>query len=104
MRAIRHYVFVLVGLLGIGGLISWPAAFWVAVGLAASLGVQALAKVTAVVDRDAGSSWAMRLMLAFPILSILVALAASIMILERFGWVAGVAPLILYFGYFALRP
>ncbi|HEX9942193.1 MAG TPA: hypothetical protein VGG03_09270 [Thermoanaerobaculia bacterium] len=103
MGAIRHYLFVVVGLLGIGGLVSWAAAFWTAVGLAMSLGVRALATVTATVDRHAGSPWALRLMIFFPVLSMAVALAAAIMIGRRFGWVTGVASLALYFGYFAMR-
>lgn len=104
MKAIRHHLFVVAGLLGIGALVSWTAAFWTAVGLAVSLGVRALAAVTASVDHHAGNPWALRLMLFFPVLSIALALAAAITIGRRFGWVAGVASLVLYFGYFAARP
>jgi len=104
MSAIRHYLFVTVGLLAIGGLVSWAAAFWVAVSLAASLGVRNLATVTAHLDHHAGSRWALGLMIFFPVLSMALAVAATIAIHGHFGWGAGVAPLVLYFGYFALRP
>ena len=104
MSTIRHYLFVVIGLLGIGFLVSWTAAFWVAVGLAASLGVRALAAVTAAVDHDNGSPWALRLMLFFPILSMALAVGVAVAIRGHFGWVAGIASLVLYFGYFAVRP
>ena len=104
MTGIRHYLFLAVGLLGVGALVSWAAALWVAVGFSVSLGVRSLAAVTAIVDRDAGKPWALRLMLFFPILSIAVVVVAAILIREHFGWGAGVASPVLYIGYFATRP
>jgi hypothetical protein len=104
MSAVRHYLFVVVGLLGVGSLISWTAALWIAFGLAVSLGTRDLAAVTGVIDKDAGSPWALRLMLFFPFLSMVLALAAAITVRGHFGWVAGAASLVLYIGYFAARP
>ena len=99
MIAIRHHVFVFVGLLLIGVLSGFWAAVWVGVGLALSIGANNLANS----DKNGESTRSTRLILFVTVLSLLLALASAVVIFLRQGWIPALGFVLLFLGYFSLR-
>lgn len=99
MIAIRHHVFVFVGLVLISVFAGFWAAVWVGGGLALSIGANNFANS----DENDERAWTPRLVLFLTVLSMLLAVASAVVIFLRNGWIPALAFVFLFLGYFSLR-
>lgn len=127
MKAIRHYIFVLVGLGILYFVIGLGPTLWVALALIAVLTVHTLPNVVTtmaerprsqreleqimrtsqtraeVINRYSKRKWAMPLVLMLTYFSILLWVVAIVLLWIRFGWITALGYIVLSLGYLMLR-
>jgi hypothetical protein len=103
MRAIRHYLFVLVGGIILSFFTGIAAAVWVIIMLAIAVMANKLPRIITIMERHIRDDWALRLLYVVTVLSFAIALAGGVFIFIWYGWVATVGYVILFLGYFGVR-
>ncbi len=104
MKAIRHLIFILVGLLLVGAFAGLAAAFWLAIGLTLAIAANKFTGViSAAADRSGPSSTTLPLIMIFTVLSFVLAAAFIVLLFFWYGWIPALSMAVLFFGYFGLR-
>ena len=99
MHAIRHYIFVLIGLGVLAFFIGLIPTLWVGGLFVLSFGIY---RMSAVVFRF-GGTWTLRLIYLCYIVSLFLAIASCIFLFIHYGWIATIGFLILTIGAALLR-
>lgn len=103
MNSIRHLIFILAGLIIVGFFSGVAPAVWLAICLAVSIGANNFTGVLAKGEEVRPSSATLPLIMAFTVLSFVLAVLSAIFLFFRYGWLPALAVVLLFVGYFSVR-
>ncbi len=103
MHEVRHYAFLLGGLLLLGLLVGLVPTLWVAGVTVVSIGVNRLTRVIALMDRGDTRRLTLPLLAVCSVLSLVLAAGGALLLFLRFGWLPALGCVVLFIGYFAAK-
>jgi hypothetical protein len=103
MNSIRHFIFILAGLIIVGLFSGFVPVVWLTICLVLSVGANNFTGVLAKADELRPNSATLPLMKVFMILSLVLAVLSAVFLFLRYGWIPALAIVILYVGYFSVR-